>query len=412
MKTFSLLIAFLSIFLTGCNLPEDSADDYTELKVSEKTAHLIDAENQFGFEIFQKIYLAETSEENIMISPLSISIALAMTYNGAREETKTAMEKTLKVYGLTAQDINESYFSLVNSLKSLDEKVLLEIANAIYYRNDFVVEHEFISTNKYYYDASVAALDFGAQQQALETINGWVKEKTHNKIESIIDQITPNNVMFLLNAIYFKGVWQKEFNEKGTESLPFTTGEGERIETETMQRTDTLPYTSNELFSAVQLAYGKGNYNMFIFLPKPNKSLEEIINLLDQENWNTWMNSFSVVQNVDIKFPRFKYEYEITLNDVLSNMGMSVAFTGAADFTGINRQGGLLIDYVKHKSFIEVNEEGTEAAAVTVVAIDRTSAGGPERPQFIVNKPFFYAITEKSTGAVLFMGTVKNPAAN
>jgi serpin B len=215
--------------------------------------------------------------------------------------------------------------------------------------------------------------------------------------------------MFLLNAIYFKGIWTKEFNTKSTEKLPFYLENETTIQTENMQRLDTLPYTSNNLFSAVQLSYGKGNYNMYVFLPNQDKILQDMIEKLDADNWETWMKSFNITQNIDIKFPKFKYGYEIKLNDILTEMGMGVAFTGAADFTGINRDGGLKIDYVKHKTFIEVDEKGTEAAAVTIVAIDKTSAGKPQKVAFYVNRPFFYAITEKSTGAVLFMGTVKNP---
>ncbi len=410
MKTKSVLILLIVLLVAGCNLPENTPDE--ELNVTEKTARLIEAENIFGFELYQNVFTSETEFENIMVSPLSVSLALAMTYNGADGETKTAMEKTLKVYGLTPEDINTSYRDLVNALKSLDPKVLLEIANAIFYRDDFQVENEFVSINKNYYDAEVSALDFGNEQQSLETINGWVAEKTHDKIETIIDQISRNHVMFLLNAIYFKGTWQKEFNEESTEKHPFYLENGENIQTEMMQRLDTLPYASNDLFSAIELGYEKGNYNMYVFLPENGRTLDELVNKLDQDNWETWMESFQEVQSVDIKLPKFKYEYEIMLNDVLTEMGMGIAFTGAADFTGINRGGGLSIDYVKHKSFIEVNEEGTEAAAVTVVAIDRTSVGGPQKVPFVVNRPFMYAITEKNTGAVLFMGTVKNPQAN
>ena len=410
MKKKSLLLLLTFALFAGCNLPGDTVDD--DLNITEKTARLIEAENQFGFELYKNIFTSETEYENIMVSPLSVSLALAMTYNGANGETKTAMEKTLKVYGLTPEDINTSYRDLVNALKSLDPKVLLEIANAIFYRDDFQVENDFVSINKNYYDAEVSALDFGNEQQSLETINGWVAEKTHDKIESIIDRISRNHVMFLLNAIYFKGSWQKEFNEESTKKLPFYLENGETIETEMMQRLDTLPWMKNDLFSAIELSYGKGNYNMCVFLPETGRTLDEIINKLDKENWETWMESFQETQSVDIKLPKLKYEYEITLNDVLTEMGMGIAFTGAADFTGINRGGGLNIDYVKHKTFIEVNEEGTEAAAVTVVAIERTSAGGPEKVPFYVNRPFMYAITEKSTGAVLFMGTVKNPQVN
>jgi len=410
MKIKSILLLFAVLLLAGCNLPGSNIDD--EIKVTEKTARLIEAENDFGFELFQNVYNYETEYENIMISPLSVSLALAMTYNGADGETKDAMENTLKVSGLTPEEINNSYHDLVEALKSLDPKVLLEIANAIFYREGFAVENEFINTNKYYYDAEVEALDFGAQQEALDIINGWVGDHTNHKIESILNQITPEQVMFLLNAIYFKGTWQKEFNEESTEELPFYLENGSTIQTETMQRLDTLPYMSNDLFSAIQLSYGKGSYNMFVFLPEEDRDLQEIIDKLDKENWETWMESFQETEKVDIKFPRFKYEYDITMNDVLAEMGMGVAFTGAADFTGINQDGNLFIDFVKHKSFIEVNEEGTEAAAVTVVAIALTAMPQQQKVPFYVNRPFLYAITEKSTGAILFMGTVKNPGLN
>jgi len=410
MKVKSILLLFTVLLFAGCNLPGSNIDD--EIEVTEKTARLIEAENDFGFELFQNVYNYETEHENIMISPLSVSLALAMTYNGANGDTKTAMEKTLKVYGLTPEEINNSYCDLVEALKNLDPEVILEIANAIFYREGFEVENDFINTNKYYYDAEVEALDFGAQQEALDVINGWVDDYTNHKIESILNQITPEQVMFLLDAIYFKGTWQKEFNEESTEELTFYLENGSTIETETMQRLDTLPYMSADLFSAVQLSYGKGSYNMFVFLPEEGRELQEIVDMLNKDNWETWMESFQETERVDIKFPRFKYEYDITMNDVLTEMEMGIAFTGAADFTGINRDGNLFIDFVKHKSFIEVNEKGTEAAAVTVVAIAFTSVQQPQNVPFCVNRPFLYAITEKSTGAILFMGTVKNPGLN
>ncbi len=410
MKTIAIVILISSILLDGCIIPDNNPVE-NELQVTEKTAQLIRAENDFGFELYKHVFATEKKYENIMVSPLSVGLALAMTYNGANGETKEAMEKTLNVFGLTPQEINTSYRDLVSALKSLDPKVLLEIANAIFYRNDFHVEQPFIDLNQSFYNAEVAPLDFSNQQEALNIINGWVADKTHDKIESIINQINRNHVMFLLNAIYFKGTWQKEFNDENTKSLSFYTDDDSSIPVETMQRMDTLPYMANDLFSAIELPYGAGDFSMYVFLPEAGHALEEIVNKLDKEIWEHWMKSFQVTQGVDIKLPRFKYEYEIMLNDVLTTMGMGIAFTGAADFTGINKLGDLLIDYVKHKSFIEVNEEGTEAAAVTIVAIERTSAG-PEKVPFYVNRPFMYAITEKQTGAILFLGTVKNPSLN
>lgn len=412
MKTFSTLL-FLTLFIfSACNLQEDVKYEFEEIKLSEKTASLVKSENKFGLELFKHVYASETEKENIMISPMSIGLALAMTYNGANGETKTAMEKTLNLYGLTSEEINESYYSLISSLKSLDEKVLIEIANAIFHHNKFYIEEDFISANEYYYNALVAPLDFGNQQQSLQTINGWVKEKTHEKIESILDGIEPDQMMFLLNAIYFKGIWQKEFNEESTKQLPFTTAKGETLQVETMQKKDIVPYTSNEIFSAIQLNYGRGNYNMLVFLPNSGHELNDLIENLNEKNWDTWINSFDSNRNVGISLPSFRYKYEIKLNDVLTEMGMRIAFTGDADFSGINPLEKLLIDFVKHKSFIEVNEEGTEAAAVTVVGMRLVSIGDDDAIPFIVDKPFLYAITEKSTGAVVFMGTVKNPSLN
>ncbi len=411
MKTNRLLILICTIFtVTSCNL--NGSDEIQEIPVTEKTAALLQAENKFGFELFQRVYSHETNTENIMISPLSVSLALAMTYNGADGETKSAMEKTLKVYGLTADDINQSYYDLVNALNSLDQKVLLEIADAIFYRHDFEVEQDFVKVNKNYYNAEVSALDFGSPT-AVDEINNWVAEKTHDKIKTILNEISPSHMMFLLNAIYFKGTWQKEFNTENTKELPFYTASGETVQAEAMQRLDTIPYLINDLFSAIRLDYGTGNYNMYIFLPEDGKNLEDIVYKLDKDNWETWMDGFNNTPKVDIQLPKFKYRFEIKLNQALSEMGMGVAFSDDANFTGINRSGNLKIDYVKHKSFIEVNEEGTEAAAVTIVGVETTSVGnGPQNVPFYVNRPFLYAITEKGTGAILFLGTVKNPLNN
>lgn len=406
MKTkLFISLCFLFIF-SSCDLNKDVADQ--EIDPTEKSAKLIEADNEFGMELFQKV-IASDDTENVMVSPLSISLALAMTYNGANGETQTGMEKTLKLYGLTSDEINESYQSLVESLKSLDEKVLLEIANAIYYRNTFSVESDFISTNQSYYDAEVSALDFNSPD-ALNTINGWVATKTHDKITKILNEITPDNVMFLLNAIYFKGTWEKEFNSESTTDYPFTLENGETKDVAMMSRLDTLDYTSNDLFSAIRLPYGSGNYNMYVFLPTQDKTVQDVIDQLDPENWTSWMDNFQQTNSVEIMLPKFKFKYDIKLNDVLSDMGMGVAFTGNADFTGINKLGGLYIDFVKHKTFVDVNEEGTEAAAVTIVGIIYTSAGGgSETIPFHVTKPFLFAITEKDTGAILFIGKVANP---
>ncbi|QIA07317.1 serpin family protein [Draconibacterium halophilum] len=406
-SSLSLLLLLFLIVVSSCSTTNDDPNPIKTIELDEKSAELIEAENEFGLELFQKIYAEEVESDNIMVSPLSVSLALAMTYNGANGETKTAMEETLKVYGLTPEEINESYKTLVAALQSLDPKVVLEIANAIYYREGFPVEDDFVSINRNYYDAEVEALNFGSPQ-AVNTINDWVANKTHEKIDKILENISGDHVMFLLNAIYFKGIWQSEFEEDDTEDLPFYLQNGSSIQVPTMQKTESLPYYSNNLFRAVKLAYGAGNYNMFVFLPQEENTVEDIVDELGLDSWKSWMAGFTDTVNIDLKLPRLKYKYEITLNDVLTDMGMGIAFNNGADFTGISKGGNLQIDYVKHKTFIEVNEKGTEAAAVTVVAVIVTSVG-PHNMQFNVNRPFLYAITEKDTDAILFMGTVKNP---
>jgi serine protease inhibitor len=403
---YCLLMIGILLFTGGCS--EEETGKEQDLKVTAKTARLISVNNEFGFDLYKNISAFESKAENLMVSPLSVALALSMTYNGAETTTKEAMEKTLRLQGLSREEINESYQSLVLALKTLDPKVLLEIANSIYYRQDFQVEDAFISVNKKYYDAEISGLDFNSPK-AIETINNWVNVKTHTKIPEILKEINPGHVMFLLNAIYFKGTWTKEFNPKITELLPFTLESGQSIKVPMMTRLDTVGYMTDDFFSAIRLTYGKGSFNMFVLLPDQGKTVKDLVSQLDPDNWKGWLSEFKETDNVDIRLPQFKFAYEIKLNDVLTGMGMGIAFSGGADFTGINKGGGLNIDYVRHKTFVEVNEEGTEAAAVTIVAIEKNMTG-PKTIPFYVNKPFLFVITEKSTGAILFMGTVKNPA--
>jgi serine protease inhibitor len=408
MKTFWMIILIMvgTAWMTGCSSETDSGGEV--LNLTEKAAQLVDVNNLFGLDLYREIYGYEKEAKNLMVSPLSVALALAMTYNGAETTTREAMEKTLRLKGLTREEINAAYQSLVSGLASLDPKVLLSIANSIYYRQGFQVEKDFVDLNKKYYDAEVSGLDF-ASPSAVSVINGWVNTKTKGKITEILKEITPNQVMFLLNAIYFKGIWAKEFNKKSTAELPFYAIKGSPINVPMMMRTDTLDYAANDLFSAIRLPYGSGNFNMFVFLPVGDE-VSYFIKQLTPDNWSAWMKLFKETKTVEIRMPRFKFAYEIKLNDVLTNMGMGIAFTGGADFRGINRGGGLNIDYVKHKTFVEVNEEGTEAAAVTIVAIEKNMVG-PQKTLFTVDRPFFFVITEKSSGAILFMGTVKDPTA-
>lgn len=410
MKTMKTFIAvLLSASVMSCHKQDDQVKgDLNNLP--EKSAQVITSGNSFGLELFRKVIQDAENTKNTMVSPLSVALALSMATNGAVGETKTEMENTMKMHGLTPEQINKARKALVAALQSADPDVLLEIANAIYYRQGLKVKSDFVTLNKDYYNAQVQALNF-ASPDALGIINGWVASKTRNKIPTIIDQIDPDLVMVLLNAIYFNGIWKYKFGEKTTHNLPFTFGDGSQKEVAQMSQETSLEYTSNNLFSAIQLPYGKGDYRMTVILPQTNKSTGDVVAAMTDENWKNWMKSFVMTQNVVVTMPRFKFSWEMRLNEMLQAMGMIRAFDpGRADFSAIAdvKPNNLFISFVIHKTYIDVNENGTEAAAVTGIGFSVTSAPSG-KTYFSVDRPFLFAITEKTTGAILFIGEVRSP---
>lgn len=409
MKTlFTIIIAFTLCAFCSCQSDDLNKDENKTIILDEKSAQLIEADNEFGLEIFQKIR-KESDKENIMISPLSISVAFAMAYNGADSDTKTEMEKAMKLNGLTTEQINNSYKMLIKSLQSLDKDVVFEIANAIFYADGFSVKPDFLNINKTIYNAEVEKLNFSSPA-SVDKINAWVTEKTHDKITKIIEQLNPLDRMVLLNAIYFNGIWTNKFDEKGTHNLSFTKSNGTTIEVPMMKKEEKLDYTTNSLFSAIKMPYGNGQYNMVVMLPATGKTSQSVIDALSISNWKNWMNEFETKDPVVVTMPRFKFAFEIKLNNVLKQMGMNKAFEPlVADFSKISET-DLYISSAVHKSFIDVNENGTEAAAVTSITFTTTSAGNePPKTIFYVDKPFVFAITEKDTDAILFIGEVNHP---
>lgn len=298
---------------------------------------------------------------------------------------------------------------LIAGLQSLDKDVVFEIANAIYYADGFSVKPDFLNINKTVYDAKVEKLNFGSSS-AVKTINSWVAEKTHDKITKIIDQLNPLDRMVLLNAIYFNGIWTNKFDEKGTHLLNFNKTNGSNVEVPMMKKEEKLDYSTNSLFSAIKMPYGKGQYNMIVMLPAEGKNSKDVINSLSATNWKNWMKGFETKNPVVVTMPRFKFAFETKLNSVLTEMGMIKAFQPKiADFSKISDE-DLYISSAIHKSFIDVNENGTEAAAVTSITFTTTSVGNePPKTYFNVDKPFVFAITEKDTDAILFIGEVQNP---
>lgn len=399
--TVKSIILLSSLMLFSCNqLP----DEPKTIELSLKSKQLVEADNAFGLDLFREINQSENG--NFNISPLSVSLALAMTYNGAEGETKAAMEEALRLSEFTTEEINQSYQSLVKALLEADQKVSIEIAQSIWYRLGDTVLEDFKLVNHTYYNAEVNELDFG-RPDAKDIMNGWIKDHTHGKIKDMIKEISPDHVMFLINALYFNGEWRNKFDKSNTRKRDFTTSDKQLIQVNMMQKEDSVLFMSNELFSAIKMPYGRGNFNMVVLLPNEDKNCNDLAEVLNAENWTNWMNEFQMVHNVDIWLPKFKDEYEIKLNDALAAMGMEVAFTPSANFSGINGVGEIWIDYVQHNTFIDVSEKGTEAAAATVIAVKEMSM--PMNSRFHVNRSFIYAITEHETGAILFIGKMEKP---
>jgi serine protease inhibitor len=372
------------------------------------SSNLATASNAFGFDLFQQLR-RQAKDQNVFFSPLSVTVALAMTYNGAAGETKNAMARALKIEGMNHAELNRESADLLKALKSADPKIELAIANSLWARGGMRFNDDFLARNRQFYGAEISTLDFN-NPQSVATINRWVSGATKGKISQIIDQINPQQVMFLINAVYFKGQWQKRFDKTLTKQQPFHLPGGQQKSAPMMAQSGKYLYQRGDKFQAVSLPYGKGGVSLYIFLPDEQSSIDELLNGLSYQKWEEWINNFDETPG-DVKLPRFKLDYEKTLNDPLKDLGMGAAFNSReADFSGIRAEKDLYISEVKHKAVAEVNEEGTEAAAATSVGISVTSIQQPrERFNFIADRPFLMAIRDSQTGAILFMGAVMDP---
>jgi serpin B len=371
-----------------------------------KSAKVIETNNEFGLELLKQVLNAEETP-NIMISPASVSLALGMAYNGAESTTMDAFEQVLNYEGLTREEVNEISKELINVLTTNVKGNLLEIANSMWHHEEFPVKQEFIDLNRNYYDAQVRGLDFRSAS-AVITINDWVSAHTHGKIDEIIQSIDPAVMMILINAIYFNCVWETSFDPEDTGKAPFFKETGEKWgEVDMMQIESTFRASFTDKFSAVELPYKNGKFSMYLFLPREGSGVRELAGSLNGDTWSDWLEGFSEMKDFEVHMPKFKFEYERSLADDLKAMGLEVAFTDQADFSGISPV-DLLISDVIHKTYIDVNEEGTEAAAVTAVVFETTSIGPPSYIR--LDRPFLFAITENSSKSILFIGMVTQPA--
>ncbi len=408
-KIIAVFIFLLSISASCEKQEADITVPEFKYKDDKKAESLIAADNEFGLDLFRLIAEDEGCPENMMMSPVSVAMALGMTYNGAEGTTKTAFEETLRLQDFSREEINNIHQGLIEYLLKADPEVTFEIANSIWYERLFNVLPGFINVNKKHYFAEVRDLNF-TDPGSVKIINDWVALKTNDKIKEVLDQIPAEAVMYLINALYFNGMWKYEFDENKSEIGEFYREDEGTKNVTYMKNEASYKYFENDILSAVEMPYGNSNFVMNVFLPNQEKKIADILEIMDVESWTSWIEGFRSGNEVVVHLPKFKYEYKSLLNNPLKEMGLSEAFEDYADFTGINPDADLFISRVIHKTYIDVNEKGTEAAAVTVVEVSLTSAGPePVKTYFIVNRPFIYTIRERNTGALLFMGKVENP---
>jgi serine protease inhibitor len=364
--------------------------------------------NGFGLRLLRT--LTDGTGANTIVSPLSVSLALAMAYNGASGTTKSVMAKTLRIDAIADADFNHNERALLDRVQKADPAIQIEIANALWPQSGFRIEPDFIRLSHDFFDAAPESLNFAEDpEEAASRINSWVKEKTHGKIPEIVKEPPRSTVLVLTDAVYFKGRWTVPFSKKETKPRSFHLPGGRSITAPMMIQRGRYSYLETESFQAIRLPYGNDRFAMYVFLPRTTSGLPDFLRSLDEQHWNQWLSKLLARQG-QIVLPRFESSYGQKLNDALTAMGMGVVFGPSADFSRIHPPPpSLHINDVEHKTYVKLDEEGTEAAAATSVGMVAQFAGGPQRFEMIVDHPFFCTIVEQQSGAMLFAGVVTDP---
>lgn len=408
MKNISIFIIPMLFVLVGCQ----DGSDINPFKTNPITCNdepdlcaLNQATTLMGYTLLERLN-QEQAEDNIIISPVSISNALAMTTNGAQNATFEEMMNTMELDGWSMEKMNAAHESFLNKVPRLDDQITLNLANSIWYKEGFNVKQDFIDRNTTFYQSEVRSMNF-SDPSAKDQINGWVDEKTNGLIPTIIDEIPANIVMYLINATYFKGTWLQPFNEDLTFKLDFLLENGSTVQADMMSYGEIdLPYYEGSNFQAIDLAYGDSIFSMTVILPDEDLKMADFIPSFINSSWAQESLSLTSTE-VIFAMPKFKLEYKAKLNQPLADMGMPAAFNpNTADLKGI-AEASLHINEVIHKTFIEVDEKGTEGAAVTSVGVVETSI--PQIPFITLNRPFLFMIRDNQAGSVLFIGKVMNP---
>ncbi|MEX2598526.1 MAG: serpin family protein [Dehalococcoidia bacterium] len=401
----ALLLAFAGCTAASGNNATPPTNDVGPLAIQGvQDDRLTAANNDFAFRMLQELRAHEPGE-NVFFSPLSISVALAMTWNGADGETREDMAETLGFGDMEMEEVNAAFRHLLDALNNpsdgSDAEMALRVVNSLWPREDVTVHEDYRSRVLGAFDAEVFPLDMG-DPESVDILNAWVEEQTEGKIDEITDSLDANIVMILLNAIYFLGSWEQPFDPDNTSAAPFRLADGTEREVSMMSQSPRMDHLDGDGFQALRMPYDGGNVSMYVFLPDDDSSLDAFMDGLNPNAWEEWMDGFQDAQGT-LALPKFEMEYEVQLEEILPGMGMEIAFGPGADFSAMTPNNPW-IDEVKHKAIVEVHEEGTEAAAVTMVVMVESAPMGSF--DFTVDRPFFFALQDDDTGTLLFMGAV------
>ena len=435
MKKISKLLGLavvLSSTMVSCSSSEDDVDlgeaktvvnmlsESVPVKLTAEQTLFVNDNNKFTMNFLKTVNEADRSGKSFIYSPLSITYVLGMVNDAATGLTEKELEETLGFHDGGIQAVNDYCKKLIDGLPKVDDKVTLNIANAIFLNKDYALKPQFEQDMQTYYDAKAEALDFSASN-TLDHINGWCKEKTNGMIPSILDDIDPSTVSYLLNAIYFKADWASKFDPKNTKNETFATENGNSsTDIPMMHQNVLISYLKTDTYSAIILPYGTGLWNMTVLLPEKGKTTDDVIkevaqsSILNNPGWCETGGNYFEGYEVDLKLPRFETssdtdKLEDGLIGLMKKMGINRAFEdGLAEFPNMC-EAPVYIEMMRQKAKIKVNEEGSEAAAVTVAGMNYESMGPdtpPEYPKatFHANRPFVYVIREVSSGVILFVG--------
>lgn len=376
--------------------------------------NVTDASNQFALDYYAK--LIGKDDGNIFFSPFSISAAFVMTYEGAKEQTAEQI-RSVFYFPDNIDLIRKEYKAIFSEINKKNKGYELNSANALWAQQDYKFSREYFNNIEKYYDGKATNLDFvNNPEGSASTINEWVENQTKNKIKNLIDPSTINKLtrLMLTNAVYFKGEWVKKFDKKDTKEEDFKISENDIVKTPMMRFTDNdaiFNYGENDDLQILEMPYSGDDLSALFILPK-NNDLSKLESKISNNNLLGWKKDMRE-QKVKIYIPRFKFETEYKMKEDLTDMGMATAFTNSADFSGMTASGKdeLKIDEAIHKAYIDVYEEGTEAAAATVIVMEEKSAPPKETkiPVFRADHPFIFVIQHKNTGNILFIGRVVNP---